>query len=314
MSHPQVVLIGNVNVDMILGPQEPWPQPGTEVVLPDYEMRVGGQAANSAMALGALGVPHRILANIGDDMFGRWLRDSFGELAADWPVAPRPTTVSVGITHPNGDRTFFTNQGHLELFGPDDVLPRIQDRAPDGSVALLVATFLTPRIMEGFPLILAACKRANYLAALDPGWPPQGWTDQVRGSFFSWLPATDVLLLNDAETRALGGTEDLAAAAALIRKLLPDAATLVVKRGAEGAQAWQGGEAAIYPSPPVVVADSIGAGDIFNAGFLWGRLEGRSLRGSLAAGVELASAAIATRPRAFNAMLAQRSATSASSG
>jgi sugar/nucleoside kinase (ribokinase family) len=305
MNGPHVCLIGNVNVDMIMGPQAPWPEPGTEVVLPDYELRVGGQAANSAFALEALGVPFLLLANAGHDILGRWLRESFGESATDWPSTERPTTVSVGITHPNGERTFFTNEGHLEAFGPADILPRVPERAPDGSVALLVAAFLSPLVIEAFPDILAACKRANYAIALDTGWPPQGWTDQARAGFSRWLPATDILLINESEGRALSGLQDLSAAAARIRGMMPDDATLVIKRGPEGAQAWQGGDTAHVPSPPVVVADSIGAGDIFNAGFLAARLAGRDLRKCVHAGVHLASAVIATRPRSFQVDLGE---------
>ena len=65
MSEAQVVIIGNVNVDMIMGPQAPWPQPGTEVVLPDYELRPGGSwvgdqpaaALRPARCFARLGVP-----------------------------------------------------------------------------------------------------------------------------------------------------------------------------------------------------------------------------------------------------------------
>ena len=305
MTRPHVALIGNVNVDMIMGPQAPWPQAGTEVVLPDYELRIGGQAANAALAFDALGVPYRMLANIGNDILASWLRDQFGAGAAEWFPTDAVTTVSVGITHPNGERTFFTNMGHLEEFGPEHILPKLGERAPEGSVALLVATFLSPRVSAAIPEILSACRRANYAVALDTGWPPSGWTEQVRTGFSRWLPEIDILLFNEAETRALAGTDDLAEAVDRVRAAMSEAATLVVKRGADGAQAWQGSESAHYPSPNIVVADSIGAGDIFNAGFLWARLQGRSLRACLAAGVELASAAIATRPRSFEVDLAR---------
>ena len=177
---PHVALIGNVNVDMIMGPQEPWPRAGTEVVLPDYELRVGGQAGNAALALQAVGVPMRLLTNVGNDILGRWLQESFGESATAWRIADCPTCISIGMTHPNGERTFFTYAGHLDLFGPDDILPFLPQRAADGSVALLVAVFLSPPFMAALPKIISALKAANYRIALDTGWPPQGWTDLVH--------------------------------------------------------------------------------------------------------------------------------------
>ena len=130
---------------MVMGPQVPWPPAGTEVVLPDYELRVGGSAGNAALALQALGVPTRLLANAGDDPLGRWLKDCFrrgGRALAAGGTARRRSRV--GITHPNGERTFFTNLGHLDVLGPDDVLPFLPERAPEGSAAFLVGTFLSP--------------------------------------------------------------------------------------------------------------------------------------------------------------------------
>ncbi len=45
-----LAVIGNVNVDLILGPAEPWPKAGTEVIVDHDELRVGGQAGNTALA------------------------------------------------------------------------------------------------------------------------------------------------------------------------------------------------------------------------------------------------------------------------
>ena len=68
-----ILVIGNVNVDLIMGPQEPWPTPGTEVILPAGDLRVGGAAGNTALALSALGTGHRRVANRGPAVFGDWL-------------------------------------------------------------------------------------------------------------------------------------------------------------------------------------------------------------------------------------------------
>jgi sugar/nucleoside kinase (ribokinase family) len=296
---PHVVVIGNVNVDMILGPQAPWPQPGTEVVLPDYELRVGGSAGNAALALQALGVPVRLFANAGDDILGRWLRDAFGEAAAYWRLADRPTTVSVGVTHPNGERTFFTNEGHLEALGPEDVLPHIPPRAPRGSVALLAGPFLSPPLCRAFGEVLEALRAAGYRVALDTGWPPAGWTDEVRRRVGEWLAGTDLLLFNEAEACAFAGSPDLEGAVSAIRPALPETATLVVKLGPSGAQAWAARAKASVSAPPTRVADSIGAGDVFNAGFIAAEMAGASLGEALAAAVNYASAVIATKPRRY---------------
>jgi sugar/nucleoside kinase (ribokinase family) len=296
---PHIAVIGNVNVDMIMGPQEPWPQPGIEVVVPDYELRVGGQAGNTALALQALDVPMLLLANAGNDMLGSWLKESFGEAAAHWRLAERATCVSLGMTHPNGERTFFTHAGHLETLGPDDVLPFLPKHAPDGSVALLVGLFFSPALVEALPTILRALKAGNYRVALDTGWPPSGWTEDIHGYFGKWLGEVDTLLVNEVEALALSRAGTLDAAAAHIRRLIRADATLVIKCGPEGATAWRGEKTATAIAAPVVVADSIGAGDVFNAGFLRAEMRGASLRQALQEAVVFASAVIATRPRRY---------------
>jgi sugar/nucleoside kinase (ribokinase family) len=299
VSEPHVVIVGNVNVDMIMGPQEPWPQPGTEVVLPDYELRVGGSGGNAALALQAIGVPVLLLGNAGDDILGRWLRDGFGEAARHWRLAPCPTTVSVGVTHPNGERTFFTNAGHLEMLGPEDVLPFLPGRAPERSFALLVGTFLSPPLVEGLPRILRALEAAGYRIALDTGWPPQGWTDDVRASFVAWAGEVDALLINEAEALAIAQSGTLDAAVARLRRMMRKDGLLVVKRGPDGASAWRGGEVASAAAPDIEVADSIGAGDVFNAGFLRAVMRGAPLASAVREAVGFASAVIGTRPRRY---------------
>ena len=116
-----LAVIGNVNVDLILGPAAPWPKAGTEIIVDHDELRVGGAAGNSALAWQALGVEFEISANIGSDQFGRWLSEAFGHRSDKWPVRPEKTTLSVGITHPDGERTFFTTRGHLPRFSLADV-------------------------------------------------------------------------------------------------------------------------------------------------------------------------------------------------
>ena len=62
------------------------------------------------------------------------------------------------------------------MLGPDDVLPFLPQRAPEGSVALLVGIFLSPLLAAAFPAVLDALRKAGYRIALDTGWPPEGWT------------------------------------------------------------------------------------------------------------------------------------------
>ena len=148
-----LAVIGNVNVDLILGPAEPWPKAGTEIIVDHDELRVGGSAGNAALAWKALGVDFDIAANTGTDEFGRWLRESFGAQAEKWPIRPEGTTLSVGITHPDGERTFFTTRGHLPRFSLDCVFAALDGARLSGGYALLCGSFLTDDLAADYPYL-----------------------------------------------------------------------------------------------------------------------------------------------------------------
>jgi sugar/nucleoside kinase (ribokinase family) len=296
---PAVLVIGNVNVDIIMGPLVPWPRPGTETILPQSELRVGGAVGNTALALQALGGRYRMICNIGDDVFGRWLSDAFGDAARGWPKARVNTTVSVGLTHPGGERTFLTTQGHLLAMTLADALGLLPARAGKGDVALLCGGFLSPRLIGSYEALISALVARGFALALDTGWPSGGWSPATRRRVAGWLAACDHILLNEVESCSLAGKRDVAAAALWISARAKPAATVVVKRGPLGASAWQDGESCDVAAPRVKVVDTIGAGDVFNAGYLHARLQGESLASAVRKGVSIASAAISTSPRRY---------------
>jgi sugar/nucleoside kinase (ribokinase family) len=296
---PTIYVIGNVNVDLIMGPLAPWPAPGTEIILPQSELRVGGAAGNSALALRALGTPFRLVCNIGDDVFGRWLADAFGAAAAGWPRSSLPTTVSVGLTHPNGERTFLTSKGHLDALSLDNVLTLLPAAAAPGDVALLLGSFLSPALLADYEALLRTLGARGFAVALDTGWPPGGWTPELRRRVTGWLAACDHVLLNEIESAGLSGEREVEAAAAWIAGHARPGATAVVKCGPLGATGWRDGQAAQAAAPEVVVIDTIGAGDALDAAYLTACLRGRDLPAALSEGVAVASAAVSTSPRRY---------------
>lgn len=296
-----LAVIGNVNVDLVMGPQAPWPVPGTESTLARSELRVGGAAGNTALAWQGLGAPFRIIANTSADVLGRWLREPFGAAAEAWPASPKPCGISVGLTHPDGERTFFTTLGHLEDLAIGDVLPQIPDGTRRGSPALLTGCFVTPRLLLDYGHLITALRHGGHAVALDTGWPNEGWSETIRTRVLSWLPGCDHLLINEAEALGLTGTATVDAAASALAAQLGRDAVLVIKADARGARAWRGGETVEVPAPPVSVIDTIGAGDTFNAGYLSALAQGCDWRDATAVGIGVASQAIATSPRRYRA-------------
>ena len=296
---PTIHVIGGVTVDLIMGTVAPWPRPGTETFVDHSELRAGGPAGNTALALRALNVRHRVISNIGNDMFGQWLADTFGETSYGWQRVSSPTSISIGIEHPGGERSFLTAAGNLAEQTAADILGMLPARAAQGDIALLTGAFLYPALLDSFDMVLDLIGKRGFAVALDTGWPPDGWDASTLTRAASWLSRCDHVLLNEIECFSLSGTDTIDDAARWMIEHAKPGAAVVMKRGAQGASAWVNGEAFHVAAPAVKVVDTTGAGDAFNAGYLSARLSGASFETALEDGVELASTAIASSPREY---------------
>lgn len=305
-----LAVIGNVNVDLIVGPVAPWPKAGTETVVDHDDLRVGGQAGNTGLAWQALGIDFEIAANVGDDQFGRWLREAFGVRADKWPVRPESTTLSVGMTHPDGERTFFTTRGHLPRFSLADVFSVLDGKRLAGGYALLCGSFLTDDLTRDYEAFFDWANGHDIAVALDTGWPMEGWTPANCKAGRTWLARCDLALFNEVETVTLAGLPDPVEATRQIQSSMKKGATAVAKRGPAGAIAiGPDGALVTATAPDVKVIDTIGAGDVFNAAFLAALARDQTLTASLAAATQVASRAISTLPRNYGEPMHPREAT-----
>jgi len=295
-----LALIGNVNIDIIIGAAEPWPRPGTEIMVDHGEVRVGGAVGNTALALTAMELPFQLAANTGKDHLGDWLRDAFADHSASWPVEATATTFSVGVTHPDGERTFFTMPGHIPLLSLQTVQHCLDIEKLRGGIALIAGCYLTDRLTATYAELFAWLRTFDVEIALDTGWPVAGWVPEVLTATRSWLPHCQHFLVNEVEITSLAGTETVAAAMEQIARLMPADAKLVVKLGAGGAIGLHRGEVARAKAPQVTPIDTIGAGDVFNGGYLAALARGEDFQAAIETGVNVASRAISTLPRRYD--------------
>lgn len=295
-----LAVVGNVNVDLVMGPVVPWPRTGTEIVVGHSDLRCGGAAGNVAMTWRALGHDFQIAANTGRDAFGDWLRIGLVPQSDGWPLSDAATTISVGLTHPDSERTFFTTRGHVADLSWPAVRAMVDWPRLSGGVLLVCGTFVTDGLTADYDALFAHARSHGARIALDTGWPSEGWTPATIRRVRGWLAQCHCLLLNEVETSALSGGHAPEAAPSALLPLMPEGALVVVKCGAEGVVAGDGSGAVLnVPAPRVMVTDTIGAGDIFNAAFLAARADGRPLPACLDAGARTASAAISTSPRRY---------------
>jgi sugar/nucleoside kinase (ribokinase family) len=134
--------------------------------------------------------------------------------------------------------------------------------------------FLQTALQPGLFGLFARARSLGLTTSLDPNWDPSGeWhaLDEL-------LQQVDVFLPNENEALALTGADSVEAALNLLRQ---KCGTIALKVGAQGAMACRGKETAHVSALKLRVVDTIGAGDTFDAGFLYGYLNGWSLEKAL---------------------------------
>jgi sugar/nucleoside kinase (ribokinase family) len=212
-------------------------------------------------------------------------------------VSDAATTLTAGVIHDTGERTFFSTRGHLEHLTYEMVRARLVPAPVPGSIALLSGVFLTPALRASYPRLIADLAALRYQVALDTNWPPQGWGAALRAEVRDWIACCDHVLLNDLELRSLADAEELDEALGRVQGMLKPGAALVVKIGARGAIGVVDGERSECAARRATIFDTTGAGDSFNAGYLIARLNGAGLAAAVSAGCDTAAAIIARFPR-----------------
>uniref|UniRef100_A0A7V3YHA7 Carbohydrate kinase family protein n=1 Tax=Candidatus Caldatribacterium californiense TaxID=1454726 RepID=A0A7V3YHA7_9BACT len=288
---PKVFVVGNVSLDLVLGGIPDYPAWGTEVLIPGYVMRPGGAASNASLALAALGVPTFIVATVGTDSLGGEIRDHFAKrgIRVDFlHLCPtRQTAISVGVTNAQTkERSFLTDLGAQECLSREH-LEAISPLLEERDFLLLCGYFLSPglRIPE-VRNVLSGFGQRGVTMLFDTGWPTEGWTEDVREEIRTLLPLFDYFLPNEKELEGAGGKGVV---------LLPRKGT-IVKQGEKGCTAYTRDGVFSAATLPAAVTDTVGAGDYFNAGFIFGLLEGYPLPLALRCATTVAALNISTSP------------------
>ena len=256
---------GELYADLIMSGFEFWPAPGQEAFAREFHREIGGGAAITACGLARLGVRSGLLGVVGED--GEWLT---GELSrhgvdvTDVRIDPvEPTAFTVAITSPE-DRAFLTYPGANRGFPA--ALAQAAAAQQLSRVSHVHLAF-APELSTAADLFLAIRGNGCTLS-LDVGWHEEWLGDPRALAALKWV---DVFFPNETEARRITGEED----PALCLGRLGEAGVKLValKLGSRGAALWWNGtilSGAAHPAAPV---DTTGAGDCFDAGFLYAWLK-----------------------------------------
>jgi sugar/nucleoside kinase (ribokinase family) len=271
---PVILVVGDVMDDVVVRPLGDF-KPGADTPA-RIEPHPGGQGANTAAWLGALGAPVRFAGRVGAGDVDRHVAALAAHrvdarLAAD-PDAPTGRLVVI-----TKDRSMFTDRGANARLAAAD----LPDALFEGVAHVHVSGYA---LVEEGPreAVLGLVRRAGVPWSVDPGSAPfVGDTP-----FLEWTAGAAICFPNADEADAMG-------------EGLPGAYEVVIlKRGSEGVRVLRRGSVvADVPALAVEEVDPTGAGDALAAGFLATRLRGADDEACARAAVSAAANAI-SRPGA----------------
>ncbi|MEO9477717.1 MAG: carbohydrate kinase family protein [Cyclobacteriaceae bacterium] len=268
-----VLVVGELNVDIILNQIDGFPEVGKEILAKNFTVTLGSSSAIFASNLSTLGTKTAFLGKVGDDQFADLIHSSLNRKKVDTDYVFRSKELQTGSTivlNYGMDRANVTYPGAMESLTEREVRDDILTSAGHMHVS---SVFLQPGIKQNLIRLFQRAKSFGLTTSLDPQWDPfEKWDIDLEGL----LPYVDVFLPNRKELMCLTNTETVDDGINAIREF---ANILAVKDGENGAILCHNGvitkiEAFLNED----VADCIGAGDSFDAGFISQFIKGVPLK------------------------------------
>jgi ribokinase len=287
---PEVAVVGSVHMDLVaVAPR--LPRRGESVAGSRFSIHPGGKAGNQAVAAARQGARTAIVASVGDDAFGRELREKLAEAAVDVSLVQSdldaPTGASPILLDERGD--------YASIIAPGASLRLTPERLTAALPALRGCAVLLVQLEIALPTTLAAARavhEAGGTVLLTAAPAPAAATDIPDELWRS----VHLLLVNQAEAAALTGfaiRDSVSAGRA--GELLVERLKLgvVITLGAAGVTLVTASESFVLPGHRVPVVDTVGAGDALAGAVaaalargepLWRAVELGNAAGALAVG------------------------------
>lgn len=278
-----LLVAGEINPDLILSDPDLVPKFGQqEVLVDDAVITIGSSNAIFACGAARLGLKVAMIGVIGDDIFGTFMRKALSDRDVDVSnviIDPEQKTGFSVILNRISDRAIISFLGAMNALKAGDLADELLSNVRHLHIA---SYFLQTNLQPGLPELFSRARKLGVTVSLDPNWDPQ----ELWEGFSELLPLVDIFLPNDVELSSITKTKDIQTGISILSKLSP---IVAVKLGSDGGMVQSDDKTIRCPAIPVQVADTVGAGDSFNAGFVYGYLNNWSLGRCLQMGVACGS-------------------------
>ncbi|CDQ20232.1 2-dehydro-3-deoxygluconokinase [Halobacillus karajensis] len=252
-----------------------------------FEKKVGGAELNTAIGCARLGLQSGWISALGKDEFGRFIhhfaRGEGVDVSEVTFTKNYPTSLNFKEFRGDGriNTTYYRHPSPFLALSTEDVNENYIKRSK-----ILHLTGLLPGVdaEHNIPIIkqaIALAKKHHVKVSFDPNIRLKLWTEEkARTHLAELLPDVDILLAGKEEMEIILGTEDTDEIIEQAKEL--GISYVALKKGAAGSVGYHEGETIESPPiPPSQVVDTVGAGDGFNAGILYGLIHDWPLKKTL---------------------------------
>lgn len=282
---PQVIGFGALNLDRIFYVDR-IVRPDEEGFISSMQNHPGGSAANTTVGLSRLGIKTGYIGKIAGDEIGEILLE---DLTSEDVNTSGIRTVNgrsgacLIMVDGRGDRGILVDPGVNDNINTADISMNYINSAR----LIHMTSFVCGESDVSFETQQKVAQRTRVQISLDPGTL---YAQRGMDALIEFIRKGSIILPNDRELRLMTGCEKISDGADML--INAGASWVAVKMGERGCYVTDGSLRVEIPSRKVNVVDTTGAGDAFNAGFIYSMLQGRSIEtcgmiGNLTASVSI---------------------------
>lgn len=271
------LVIGDLNVDLIVtGIQDPL-EKGSEVIAQNHFLVIGGSGGVFSAVLSELGIKTYIASKINDDLFGNYLIQKLESHGAGTDRIAIEKDNNTGITINLSfadDKIQISSVEMVNNFNIKDIDFKTLNNIDHVHFS---SYYMMDSLQNDYIEIINRIKKINenITFSMDTNDDP---LNEWNSGLYGILPYIDIFLINRKEALLITREDDVYKA---LRKLGKMVETVAVKLGPEGYIAIQNDHIFKDHSLNADFKDSTGAGDNFDAGFIYGFLNNMGMEKSL---------------------------------
>ena len=278
MKKYDVITAFDICVDFLMDLGSTEPEFGQKEKLVDgYGLEMGGSACIFACQCAKLGLATAGVGSVGKDSFGTFMMDCLKKDGVDTSFIrenEEKTALTLCLNKEGGDRSILTYLGAMDTVQA----AWIEELLPQTRHLHICSYYLLKSLQQTYPQLLQKAKEIGVTVSLDTNWDPE---EKWDGGIMDVLPYVDIFLPNENELMLITGKTSLDDALHFAGQMVP---IIALKCGEKGAYAYCEGTVYRANALEVEVTDTVGAGDSFNGGFVYGFLSELSVEESLRAG------------------------------